>query len=104
MTIESIFQVMSKEFNAEYAGEWEARIQFCFEDEQWGIVISKGVFSANRGSVVEPTLVITVDKNHWIRIHSGALNGMLAMMAGKLKLSGDIGHFKKLQDKKMFQQ
>ena len=94
---------MSKDFNAEYAGEWEARIQFCFEDEQWAVVISNGVLTANKGSIAEAMLVVTLEKSLWIKIHSGTANGMLAMMAGRLKLAGDISHFTKLQDKKMYQ-
>ena len=104
MTIESIFQTMAKDFNAEYAGELEARVQFVFEDKQWSVIISQGVLESKKGMIADPTLVVTTSTSVWIGIRLGSISGLLALMAGKVKLSGNVEHFKRLLDKKLFLQ
>ena len=38
-------------------------------------------------------------KETWTGLVSGKVNGMMAMIKGKLKISGNMGHVMKLQDK-----
>ena len=102
MTIESIFQTMAKDFNAEYAGELEARVQFVFEDKQWSVIISQGELEMKKGTIADPTVVVTTSASVWIGIRSGTISGILALLAGKVQLSGNVEHFKRLLDKNLF--
>ena len=99
LTIDKIFNAMPNRFNPEGAGDLSARIQFIFDDEKWFVDIGNGVLKSGKGELDNPTATVKTSKETWAGLVSGKVNGMMAMLSGRLKISGNMGHVMKLQDK-----
>jgi putative sterol carrier protein len=104
MTVQEIFTALPGRFNAEAAGDWTAKIQFVFDEgeESWYIDVSEGNINVSQGTVDDATATVNTTTETWVGLVSGEVNGMMAMMSGKLKISGNMGHVMKLQDKNVF--
>jgi putative sterol carrier protein len=94
MTIEEIADEMRKQ--AENVSPLGAKLKFNLDDEI--IMIDgngdKNVVSLDDG---EADTVIITTKENYLKLKSGALNPMMAVMGGKVKIKGDMGLAMKLQ-------
>lgn len=54
-------------------------------------VIHEGVCEVSEGSTDSPDLTLTLSDDDLIELLMGRLNGMTAVMSGRLKLKGDMG-------------
>ena len=104
MTVQDIFTALPERFNADAAGDWTAKIQFVFDEgaESWYIDVSDGNIAVAQGTLDDATATVNTTSDTWIGLVTGEVNGMMAMMSGKLKISGNMGHVMKLQDKNVF--
>ncbi len=99
MSVDQYFEGMPERFNPEAAGDLEASIQFLFEEEGWFVRIKEGVITSGKGEVGNPTATVKTTKETWLGMTNGTVNGLMAMMTGKVKISGNVDHVTKLQDK-----
>lgn len=94
MTIEVIAEQLSKQ--AENVTALGAKLKFVLDDESIMIDGSgeKNVVSMDDG---EADTVIITSKETLMKLKSGDLNPMMAVMGGKVKIKGDMGLAMKLQ-------
>lgn len=81
-------------FRSDKAEDVTATVQLNFTGEnarQVVLHVHDGSLEIEDGATTEgPTLQLTADADDWLAIENGALNPMMAMMSGKLKLKGSI--------------
>ena len=94
MTIEVIAEELNKQ--AENVSPLGAKLKFVLDDESIMIDGSgdKNVVSMDDG---EADTVIITSKETLMKLKSGELNPMMAVMGGKVKIKGDMGLAMKLQ-------
>ncbi len=91
--LQKMMDSMPAAFIPEAAQGVEATIQYHLTGEgasDWGIRISDGTCTVDKGPIADPTLTLTMDSQDYIDMIAGRLNGMSAFMSGKLQLDGDI--------------
>jgi len=99
-TVREIFEGMTETFIKEKATGMNAVIQFDITGEgggQWHADIVDGELSVVEGLHASPQLTLTAEAQDYIDISTGALNGQLAFMTGRLKASGDLALAMKMQ-------
>jgi DNA-binding HxlR family transcriptional regulator len=64
--------------------------EFRVDDEVFHIAVCAGQAEARRGPATNPSMVATTDAATFVRIGSGRLRPLAAMVTGELKLTGDI--------------
>jgi putative sterol carrier protein len=52
--------------------------------------VRNGALDVRDEAPADPTLTLTADADDWLAVENGALNPMMAMMQGKLKLKGSV--------------
>ena len=86
-----------KNFNKEAASGMEAVFQLNFKDnDDHYLSISDGDFTVEKGTHDNPSVSLSTDIATLKNIITGNLNGMQAVMMGKVKLSGDMSLAMKL--------
>lgn len=55
------------------------------------VAIRDGACEVSHGLAENPDLKITLSDEHFVQLMQGKLNGMMALMSGKLKVDGDLG-------------
>lgn len=53
------------------------------------VTISNGTCEVTQGVAEHPSIKVTVSDEHFVQLLQGKLNGMMALMTGKLKVDGD---------------
>jgi len=104
LSVNDIFSALPERFNAEAAGDWAAKIQFVFgeDEESWFIDVADGSINVEQGTVEDATATVTTTPETWVGLVTGEVNGMMAMMSGKIQIAGNMGHVMKLQDRNIF--
>jgi putative sterol carrier protein len=104
LTVNEIFNALPERFNPEAAGDWTAKIQFNFgeDEDSWFIDVADGSINVGQGTVEDATATVTTTSDTWVGLVTGEVNGMMAMMSGKLQIAGNMGHVMKLQDRNVF--
>ena len=104
LTVNDIFTALPERFNPEAAGDWTAKIQFNFgeDEDSWYIDVADGSINVGQGTVEDATATVTTTSDTWVGLVTGEVNGMMAMMSGKLQIAGNMGHVMKLQDRNVF--
>ncbi|MCE5314075.1 MAG: GNAT family N-acetyltransferase [Armatimonadota bacterium] len=80
-------------FNKDAAGDMQVVVQFVVTDEEPGryfIEIKNGDCIAYAGEHPSPSITVTTPADVWFKIAHGKLNGAMAFMTGKYKVSGDM--------------
>jgi len=57
---------------------------------QWALHVHDGQVDISEGTVDDPTLTLTAPADVWLSVENGQTNPMMALMTGKVKLSGSV--------------
>lgn len=101
VTPQQIFDEMPKNFNAEAAKGMNAVIQFKLSGDNggtWHAIIKDGTCEVKQGEADSPNMTLSMDAKDYVDMSLGKLNGQMAFMSGKLKISGDMGLAMKMQN------
>jgi len=100
-TVKDVFDGMPKRFNANAAKGISAVFQFDITGENggnWNVAVKEGACQVQEGKAASPTVTLTMSSKTWLGMVNKQVNGMLAFMTGKLKLSGDIMLAQRISD------
>src|SRR5215510_10046603 len=100
MTPADIFKEMPGQLDANAAKGVNATIQFNLSGDnggQWYVTIKDGTASVSEGTAPSANMTMTMAANDYVDMTTGKLNGQMAFMSGKLKISGDMGLAMKMQ-------
>src|SRR5215467_9072168 len=100
MTPEEIFKEMPANLNADAAKGMNATIQFNLSGDnggQWYVAIKDGKADIQKGTAPSANMTLSMAAQDYVDMIMGKLNGQMAFMSGKLKISGDMGLAMKLQ-------
>ena len=100
MTPQEIFNEMSKNLNADAAKGMNSTIQFNLAGDnggQWYVAIKDGKAEVAQGTASSPNMTLSMSAQDYVDMILGKLNGQMAFMSGKLKISGDMGLAMKMQ-------
>lgn len=103
-TSTEISQMMVESFVPDKAQGVNAIVQFELTGDDGGnfwLDIADGGITAHDGVAPSPKTTIKSTAEDYVKIATGEMNGMQAVMSGKLKISGDMGVAMKMQT--MFQ-
>jgi len=100
MKPEEIFKEMPANLNADAAKGMNATIQFNLSGDdggQWYVAIKDGKADVSKGTATSPNMTLSMASSDYVDMFLGKLNGQMAFMSGKLKISGDMGLAMKMQ-------
>ncbi|MDR7503150.1 MAG: SCP2 sterol-binding domain-containing protein [Armatimonadota bacterium] len=93
-TVQETFEAMASRFRPERAQGVRAVVQYHITGEGGGSYyaeIADGSCTIHQGSAPSPTTTITISAPDWLDLVAGKLQGQLAFMQGRLKVTGDMG-------------
>lgn len=88
------FEVMPSRFNKEAAKGLNAVYQFDLSGDgggKWHAIIKDQTIEVKEGQHASPSITISMAAQDYLDMLSGKLNGQVAFMSGKLRISGDMG-------------
>ncbi len=100
MTPKEIFAEMPKNLNADAAKGMNSTIQFNLSGDdggQWYVALKDGTGQVQEGTASSPNMTLSMSAQDYVDMIMGKLNGQMAFMSGKLKISGDMGLAMKMQ-------
>ena len=100
-TVKDVFEGMPKRFNANAAKGMNAVFQFDITGDgggNWNVAVKEGTCQVQEGKAGGPTVTLTMSGETWLGMVNKQVNGMMAFMTGKLKLSGDIMLAQRISD------
>jgi len=100
MTPKEIFDQMSANVNADAAKGMNATIQFNLSGDNggsWYVTVKDGGATVSQGSAPSANMTLSMTAQDYVDMIMGKLNGQMAFMSGKLKISGDMGLAMKMQ-------
>ena len=100
MTPEDIFTAMPAQLDQNAAKGVNATIQFNLSGDnggQWYVAIKDGTAAVTKGTAPSANMTMSMAANDYVDMTTGKLNGQMAFMSGKLKISGDMGLAMKMQ-------
>jgi putative sterol carrier protein len=101
LPLRMIFGGMVAGFDEEKAKGWETVIQYNITGEGGGdfyIEIKGGRCKLFEGKAEKAKLIIKANREDWVAITEGKLDGAKAFMKGKLKAEGDMNDLLKMQE------
>jgi putative sterol carrier protein len=99
ITVQQLILNHEKAFQPEKAPGVEAVIQYHLTGEEggdWIITLHEGTCKVAEGIADSPKMTLTADAREFRDILLGKMDGMMAFMQGKIKLSGDLNLAMKL--------
>jgi len=100
MTPKDIFAEMPKQLDANAAKGMNSTIQFNLSGDnggQWYVAIKDGKAEVHEGTAPSANMTMSMSAQDYVDMTTGKLNGQMAFMSGKLKISGDMGLAMKMQ-------
>src|SRR5947207_4572942 len=100
MTPEEIFKEMPANLNDDAAKGMNATVQFNLSGDnggQWYVRIKEGKAEVTKGTASSPNMALSMSASYYVDMIVGELDGQMAFMSGKLKVSGDMGLAMKMQ-------
>lgn len=98
-TVLQAIEGMTISLNPDEAKDLKATIQFNISGEGGGdyyLSIADGKCDFSVGVVTDPTLTINTPADVWLKIARKEMNGAMALMTGKYKVSGKMGLLMKM--------
>jgi len=91
MSVESTFQTLKDNFNADAASGLDLVFQFNIEDDgNYYLTIADGTCDLAAGDHDDPSVTLIMSSETLGGIVSGETDGMQAFMAGQLRAEGDM--------------
>lgn len=100
MTPKEIFEAMPANLDPNGAKGVNATIQFNLSGDnggEWYVTIKDGAASTHQGKAPSANMTMSMAAQDYVDMITGKLNGQMAFMSGKLKISGDMGLAMKMQ-------
>lgn len=103
LTAQEIFEKILPEslIDNEKAAKVHAVYQFVINDgpdsKTWTVDLNKTEGHVSEGGETKPDCTLEMTADNFVKLWTGELNGMKAMMMGKLKIKGNMGLATKLQ-------
>jgi putative sterol carrier protein len=100
MTPKDIFAEMPNQLDANAAKGMNSTIQFNLSGDnggQWYVHIKDGKAEVHEGTAPSANMTMSMSAQDYVDMTTGKLNGQMAFMSGKLKISGDMGLAMKMQ-------
>jgi putative sterol carrier protein len=100
MTPAEIFKEMPANLSPDAAKGMNATIQFNLSGDnggQWYVAIKDGKADVTQGTAPSANMTLSMTAQDYVDMITGKLNGQMAFMSGKLKISGDMGLAMKMQ-------
>jgi putative sterol carrier protein len=94
------FDAMPSRFNKEAARGLNAVFQFDLAGDgggKWHVLIQNDQCQVKEGAHPSPNITISMTAQDYLDMLAGKLNGQMAFMSGKLRISGDMGLALRLQ-------
>lgn len=88
------FELMPSRFNKDAAMGLNAVYQFDLSGDgggKWQVIIKDQNVEVKEGQHPSPSITISMAAQDYLDMLSGKLNGQVAFMSGKLRISGDMG-------------
>ena len=99
-TVKQSFEMMPSRFNKEAAKGLNAIYQFDLSGDgggKWQVIIKDQNVEVKEGANPSPNITISMAAKDYLDMVAGKLNGQMAFMTGKLRITGDMGLALKLQ-------
>jgi putative sterol carrier protein len=87
------FETIQERFIADEAKGVDATFVYQLEGAgggTWTVRVRDGKLSVEPGAVGEPTVTYTMKADNYVKLANGEMNGAMAFMTRKLKVSGSI--------------
>ena len=100
-TPQEVFDGMRKSFRAEKAKGVHARYQWELsgpDGGEWWIDVNDGTFKMGTGKLDNPSVSFITSDKDWVALSNGTLGGKWAFFTGRLKIHGDKGLARKLDE------
>ena len=100
MTPQEIFDQMAANLNPDAAKGMNSTIQFNLSGDgggEWYVAIKDGKAEVAKGKAPAANMTLSMTAQDYVDMITGKLNGQMAFMSGKLKISGDMGLAMKMQ-------
>lgn len=100
-SVEQYFDTLSTRFVASAAKGVEAVFQYEISGEgggTWAVTVKDGAFSVASGAATAPAVTVKMGAADYVKLANGEINGMMAYMKGLMKVTGNLGLAKKMQD------
>jgi putative sterol carrier protein len=92
--LEKVFAGMSESFNPEKAAGQQAVVQYEISapdgSHEYAMRVADGRCEIDKGRAESPRVTLRIGLADFLRLITGAANGMQLFMTGKLKVSGDL--------------
>jgi putative sterol carrier protein len=92
--IKEMLEAMPSAFLPEKAGNTKALIQLDLTGEeggQWVLDIANGQCQVRAEAASQRDVTVTMDANDFVSLYKNQLNPIQAFMAGRIKVSGNVG-------------
>lgn len=96
-TVAEIFEKLPFALNADAAQGQDCVLQFNLSEPAY-LTIKDGACTVGHGTVDGPDLDISLSDEHFVELMQGRLNGVMALMSGKLSIEGDLGLARQMLD------
>ena len=92
---------MRQSFRADKAKGLHVRYQWQLSGPnggEWWIEVNDGTFKMGRGKIPNPNVTFIASDKTWVALSNGTLRGTWAFVTGRLKVRGDQGVARKLNE------
>lgn len=100
-TPQQVFDAMRGAFQPRKAAGVHARYQWNLREPmggKWFIEVDDGKSKVGRGTIANANVTFVASGKDWVAISNGKLNGTWAFLTGRLKIQGDQGLARKLDE------
>ena len=90
--VKEYFDTLDQRFDSEAAKGVNASFQFELAGDDGGtycVKVNDGAMEIQEGAETDPTFTLKMNADDYIKMAHGKLNGAMAFMTGKMKISGD---------------
>ena len=99
-TCNEVFTEMPNRFDAEAAGDWEAKVQYKIEGDgggNWIVEVTGGACTVSAGEADDASATVETDAETWVGIAEGTVEPTTAFMTGKIRIQGNMADVMKSQ-------